>query len=359
MVEISSCKLTLYNLLVALEKKGFDDFDLVSYYIPEFKQVNKKFKLRCNDPNASVCTKISSVIINSKLFNRILINDFGELSKACTIENWLINDLGLPNNVFGYLAVLDKIRKDFNIEGLDYYHGKYELKKALNPPILKKQSDKLIKSSSSTIIRFHSPGWNDKNVLYWKEKYKILTTTLELYNVFPITHYWINNWMFEADKDKSYCYIVNDKRKIYQPLISDKSRKWYANTTKEDVQGWIQLPEKGELLIITKALKDIMCLYQHFGINAVAPGSETSFIPEDKLEELRKRFKRIIILFDNDKQGMISARHFSELYKLEYFYLPTIEDNKKIKDISDYIDNFNLEYTKQLLNKLINEEKKE
>lgn len=91
-----------------------------------------------------------------------------------------------------------------------------------------------------------------------------------------------------------YAYKVYNNFKIYRPL-ADKYHKWRNNLTEYDIQGYKQLPEKGDILIITKSLKDVMCLCK-MGIPAVSPASESTFIPNIALEELKKRFKRIIIL---------------------------------------------------------------
>lgn len=52
---------------------------------------------------------------------------------------------------------------------------------------------------------------------------------------------------------------------------------------------------KGDILFITKSMKDVMCLHE-MGIPAVSPSSESTFLPKDVLEQLKTRFKRIIIL---------------------------------------------------------------
>ena len=46
-----------------------------------------------------------------------------------------------------------------------------------------------------------------------------------------------------------------------------------------------------------------MCLYS-LGISAIAPNSETQFISKNVLNDLKKRFKYIVVLFDNDLTGV-------------------------------------------------------
>jgi len=61
--------------------------------------------------------------------------------------------------------------------------------------------------------------------------------------------------------------------------------------------------EGGEYIVITKSLKDVMCLYE-FGIPAIAPCSENLFLTESQYEKIKKKFKRILVLYDNDRPGM-------------------------------------------------------
>ena len=130
-----------------------------------------------------------------------------------------------------------------------------------------------------------------------------------------------------------YAYKVYDKFKIYRPLAS-KYTKWRTNLTNRHVQGLAEIPkEGGDLLIITKSLKDVMCLYE-MGFSAISPSSETTFIPEDMLKSLRSKWKHIVIMYDRDKTGMKTAREYSKKYKLDAIFV-----HKKFnsKDISDAV----------------------
>ena len=50
-------------------------------------------------------------------------------------------------------------------------------------------------------------------------------------------------------------------------------------------------------------MKDVMCLYS-FGIPAIAPNSETQFVSEKVLEELKQRFKHIVLLYDKPSEPL-------------------------------------------------------
>lgn len=61
------------------------------------------------------------------------------------------------------------------------------------------------------------------------------------------------------------------------------------------IQGANQLnPKGGDLLIIQKSLKDVMCLY-NFGIQSIAPCSENLFIKDSLLEKLKNKYQRILV----------------------------------------------------------------
>ena len=145
-----------------------------------------------------------------------------------------------------------------------------------------------------------------------------------------------------------YAYKVYNNFKIYRPL-ADKYTKWRNNLTDYDIQGYEQLPQKGDILFITKSMKDVMCLHE-MGYPAVSPSSESTFLPKDVLEQLKTRFKRIIILFDRDVAGVKRSRKLSRETGLEAMF---INKKFKAKDISDAVKANNFEEIKNWLNETI------
>ena len=146
-----------------------------------------------------------------------------------------------------------------------------------------------------------------------------------------------------------YAYKVYDKFKIYRPLAS-KYTKWRTNLTNRHVQGLAELPyEGGNLLIITKSLKDVMCLYE-MGFNAISPSSETTFIPDDILKSLRHKWRHIVIMFDRDATGMTKAREYSKRYKMDCIF---VNKKFKAKDISDAVRDNSFFAVKEWLTKTV------
>jgi len=199
-------------------------------------------------------------------------------------------------------------------------------------------------SSAATMTRTYTPKvdtkigivrqpFTDVDKQYWKQ-FHISTDTLRKFDVFSIKYFLCNNIVRGVYKEDNpmYAYKVDDKFKIYRPLAS-KYTKWRTNLNNENIQGYKQLPENGDLLFITKSLKDVMCLYE-MGFTAISPSSETTFIPPDVLESLHKRFANIIILFDRDKAGVSNARKCSKEYGLDAMF---VHKKFKAKDVSDAV----------------------
>ena len=184
---------------------------------------------------------------------------------------------------------------------------------------------------------------------YWGQ-FCIHESTLKKFDVFSIKYFLCNNIVRGVYKNDNpmYAYKVDDKFKIYRPLAS-KYTKWRTNLTNENIQGYKQLAPFGNILFITKSLKDVMCLYE-MGFSAISPSSETTFIPDSILEELKTRFKHIIILFDRDKAGVKNARKYSKQYGLDAIF---VHKKFKAKDISDAVDSAGFLAVKDWLTKTV------
>lgn len=206
-------------------------------------------------------------------------------------------------------------------------------------------------SSGVTDIGIVRQPFNTIDKQYWKQ-FHISIDTLKHFNVFSIKYFLCNSVVRGTYKETSpmYAYKVYDRFKIYRPLAS-KYTKWRTNLTNRHVQGLAELPkEGGNLLIITKSLKDVMSLYE-MGYYAISASSETTFIPDDILQSLRSKWKHIVILYDRDRTGMLRAREYSKKYKFDAIF---VHKKFKTKDVSDAIRDNSFEEVKQWLNKTLN-----
>lgn len=202
---------------------------------------------------------------------------------------------------------------------------------------------------TETVIGVVRQEFTDVDINYWKQ-FNISINTLKKFNVNSIKYYLCNGIVKGTYKRENpmYAYKVYNNFKIYRPL-ADKYTKWRNNLTDYDIQGYEQLPQKGDILFITKSMKDVMCLHE-MGYPAVSPSSESTFLPKDVLEQLKTRFKRIIILFDRDTAGVKRSRKLSRETGLEAMF---INKKFKAKDVSDAVKANSFEEIKNWLDETI------
>ena len=224
----------------------------------------------------------------------------------------------------------------------------------------RKATDKFeAQNETKNLIEVKKKNYTDKDLEFWG-KYNISKETLKLYKVFPINTFWINEMQYfnYTEKEPMYAYSIYDRFKIYRPY-SKRLEKWRNNCSSFDIQGLEQLCETGDLLIITKSLKDVMVLYE-LGYNSIAPQSEVSSIPKIIMDHLRIRFKTIIILFDYDEGGIQGSLKLSDKYSIPRTFIPKhYLDLYQIKDISDFIKEFGKDKTLEMLKELLNEQHNE
>lgn len=191
--------------------------------------------------------------------------------------------------------------------------------------------------------------FTESDLTFWM-KFGITEKTLNKFNVHSIKYYLCNGIVkgVYSDENPMYAFKVYNKFKIYRPFAS-KYHKWRNNLTERHIQGYKQLPKEGELCIITKSMKDVMCLYE-MGIPAISPSAESCFIPDKALEDIKKRFKRVIILFDRDVTGVRESRKLSLKTGL---YAMFMHKSFNAKDISDSIENNNFDIVKDWMYKTL------
>lgn len=170
---------------------------------------------------------------------------------------------------------------------------------------------------------------------YWGE-HGISKDTLRLFNVHALTGlYKLDRLIWKSESgNPAYIYVFGrDKFKCYRPLDTT-GHKFLGYNNSDVIEGWSQIPEKGDLLIVTKSMKDVMVLYEA-GFVSCSPTSENSFRTiVNRAEELNKRFKKIIIFYDNDLPGITASEKLSSLTGWESIMIPVEEG---IKDVSDWV----------------------
>lgn len=196
--------------------------------------------------------------------------------------------------------------------------------------------------------------------LKWWSKYGITPEILKRFNVYSCKHVFLNGQLSATSQQHCPIFgyyggkIQENKERIelwrcYFP--KRKSYRFITNWPAKKIQGYEQLPKKGKLCVITKSMKDTMCLYS-LGIASCSPNSETQFISKNILEDLKKRFKYIVVLFDLDETGI----KFSKKIKKEYpeLIVTLLPREDRCKDISDYYKTFGRNKTIQMIKHKIN-----
>ena len=281
------------------------DYDIYAKYLGQFKVgyiYNSPFRV---DKNPSFG------IFKSKKSGKLLFKDHG--SGEC---GDVIKFVELYTGITNYQDILKQIMQDLHIT---------------NKTVLK--STKEYETNTETTIGVVRQDWTEIDKQYWNQ-FHISIDTLTKFHVNSIKYYLCNGVVKGIYKDTNpmYAYKVYDRFKIYRPL-ADKYTKWRNNLTEIDIQGYEQLPDNGDLLIITKSLKDVMVLYE-MGYNAISPSSESTFIPDFVLNSLKKRFKRILLCFDRDPSGCKNSIKLYNKTKIKPFF---VHKKFKAKDISDAV----------------------
>jgi 5S rRNA maturation endonuclease (ribonuclease M5) len=177
--------------------------------------------------------------------------------------------------------------------------------------------------------------WLVRDKEYWNS-YGIRKSTLEKFNVYPISYIFYNDVAVKAH-DYAYAYVeFKDDRvsyKIYQPFET-KIKKWINNADYTVHQGYKQLDKTGELLIITKSLKDVMSIHDCLNISAVGLQSESVMMKDSVMDEYKSRFKQVICLFDNDAAGKKLSTNFSDRFGIPHFFVP---ESPGVTDFSDLV----------------------
>lgn len=318
-------------------------YDIFKRYCPGFKELGVKFRSEFRTDTEPSC---SIVLWGTDLLYR----DFGEFESYRAIP-YVMRKFSIK-----YWDALELIWRDFNLSEDEKIteRGTEVNVPSMGTNVSWNSNSPRISSFSSnsnnqTIILIKSRKWSRKDKQYWFDRYYITKSTLERFGVIPISHFWINGRMIKADENtysyEFYWYKGIFRRKIYSPF--NKTYR-FLNNGGYVVQGEGVLPKKGELLIITKSLKDIMCLSES-GYTAISPPSEKTFFTDAYFNKQKSRFDKLVLYFDADQTGIESATTLSNKYSIPFIHNPI----GKPKDYSDYIEKYGKQQAELLIKQLL------
>lgn len=243
-----------------------------------------------------------------------------------------------------YYKALQIIANDFNI---------------INKPNIEKHEAKMqydgseFKEVGTAVIQVEIRDWQPYELSWW-ERYGIQLSTLNKFKVFSCKNIFLNGNLFYLEKPNQlvFGYFGGIKNNIEQWRCYFPTKTKYrfiSNWKSNQIQGGKQLNKnKTDVLVITKSLKDVMCLYE-YGINAIAPCSENVFITNNQYQKLKKIYKHIFLLYDNDLPGVRASVKIHKQYPdLKILFIPK---KSKCKDFSDFRKMYGDEKTKQLIKK--------
>lgn len=180
--------------------------------------------------------------------------------------------------------------------------------------------------------------WQKYDIAYW-ESFGIPLEWLVYAEVYPISHKIVTKdgqrYVFGADK---YAYAFVERKegtvtlKIYQPF-NKAGFKWANKHDKSVISLWSKVPEYGEQICICSSLKDALCLWANTGIPALAIQGEGYPISTTAVNDLKRRFKEIYILLDNDTAGLKDGVSLAEATGFINLVLPQFEGGKDISDL--------------------------
>jgi hypothetical protein len=317
------------------------EFDIFKRYCTNFKEIDVSFfsDLRTtNTPNCRIFITFN---------NELKYRDF-KLGETLNCWQYVMQKFNC-----NYFEALNIVSNDFNLKsGIIYVeprviaaNDEFKLKIANNTP------------REKSIINIVSQPWNSVDFEYWNS-YKIPLSLLDEYNVYSAkTVFLIKGtkrvifdykkvnpcYAYRFDSDTGYSY------KIYWPLSKDKKFKWlFSGGSASDIEGYSQLPLHGDILILTKSLKDCMC-YNLIGYPAISLQGEANKLEQSLVDKLLKRFDRIIVNYDEDEEGIRGSIRLKNQFEFDYFFID------EYKDLSEYIKNKSIEEAKIMINDKINE----
>lgn len=191
---------------------------------------------------------------------------------------------------------------------------------------------------SSNDLQCKVREWRQYDINYWVS-YGISLEWLKYAEVYPISHKIVisngKKYIFGADK-LAYAFVEHKEGKvtlkIYQPL-NKTGRKWSNKHDRSVISLWTKIPEKGDKVVVCSSLKDALCLWSNTGIPAIAVQGEGYSMSDTAISELKRRFNKIYILFDNDKAGLEDGDKLSKQTGFINLVLPPFPEGKDVSDL--------------------------
>ncbi len=310
-----------------------DEYSLYCFYMGYEPLIGKRYPspIRPGDDNPSF--NIFERVYGDRTYVEFLWKDLGtSLRGPLDIFDMIMYQFGLA----GKRQAMWKVCADFGLGGAepDADGGTSNHLKLVEPSYM-----------DPIHIKIVSQNHTKRDLLYWNQ-FNVNQQILREFDTRSIEAYFLTEGQAIPSYPKGglgYAYVVNGKYQLYFPMCMDRKRRWRNDWNDTCVFGFKQLPAKGELCIITKAPKDVMCL-KSLEFASVTPRGENIMLPDACIKNLKQRFKRVVTLFDND------GKHMAKHYKCEEIHIPL---STGFKDPTDHCSALGPIKTKELLNDIL------
>ena len=201
------------------------------------------------------------------------------------------------------------------------------------------------------VVDYEIRHWTNVDAKFWT-KFKIDSKILDEYNVSGLSYFTMAKEGDPASEivfkgNYIYGYFRNDGS-LYKIYLPNNPKKKFIKV-QNYIQGMDQLSYDKDYLVITSSLKDLMTFKRlgYKNAESVAPDSENTMIPEQYIKSLKKKYKDVCVLFDNDEAGKLAAEKYQERYGLSYVVLDMS------KDLSDSVKDYGIQKVKEKLHGLL------
>ena len=324
-MKIDLTKYTTLSKSLVLSK--IEPLKVFKYYYPELSLRNLILS-----PFREEKTPSFGIYLNSKL-DEVRFKDFG--------------GIGIEGDCISFVSILFKLSYDEALEKVNADINEISKVDVSATETSSSISDYVHKTKE---LSFIEREFNKYDLNYWS-KFGIDLDILKKFDVraaYKIVNgngiRWRNEW-----RNPIYVYVFGERIKAYRPLEENRKAKWLSNARSTDIQGYRQLPDVGNLLILTKSMKDVMVLYR-LGYNAISLQAESNYVPESIHKDIINRFSKIVILYDNDNTGKLRTNILTEKYGYGYIF---IDEESGTKDIAEYVEKYGLDVARSYLEKLL------
>ena len=326
----------------------FEKYSEVSILTAVFPEINS-IPCRINSPFRADSNPSFSIYLDDN--KHIRYKDFGDSSSKGSLLDLLCKKWNCTfNQVFD--KILEVMQKQ---EGSDVEFKMKQIK-----TLTRKESSELTK------IEVKVRPWKDYDLEYWGS-YGITKKWLKYANIVPISHKIITKKSKETGKTSRYIFPTDKLAycmcewkdgqlsiKIYQPY-NTRGFKWCSRMDRSVWSLWTKIPQYGDNLIIGSSTKDCLNISCNLHIPAICMQGEGYEPKPQIIEELKSRYKNIIVFYDNDytnseNPGRTDSLKLAQKYNLKRVEIPA---EYEAKDPSDLYKKYGKEKYMEIMSNIL------